>query len=78
MALSTAERQKRYRERHLGGEGAKECLQLFISISARAQLGRLARHHGYTVTKMVEVLAAQAEMALADTLTSARQKDYFG
>jgi hypothetical protein len=73
MALTTAEKQQRYRERHLGVHGTKERLQLFISVRAKAQLGRLARHHGYTVTMAIETLAAEAERALLDQLPERQQ-----
>jgi hypothetical protein len=36
MALTAAEQQQRYRERHLGIHGTKERIQLFISVHARA------------------------------------------
>src|SRR5260370_2304837 len=68
MAPTSAENQERSRERHLGLHGTKERIQLFISVQAKAQLGRLARHHGYTVTKMIEDLVAAAEQALLDRL----------
>jgi hypothetical protein len=68
MALTSAEKQQRYRERHLGLRGTKERIQLFISVQAKAQLGRLARHHGYTVTKVIEDLVAAAEQAHLDRL----------
>ncbi len=76
MALTGAERQRRYRARHLGIEGKKERLQLFIGIGAEAKLKRLALHRGYTVTKMVEVLAAEAEESLLDRLTPQQQAEY--
>ncbi len=68
MALTSAEKQQRYRERHLGLHGTKERIQLFISVQAKAQLGRLARHRDYTVTTMIEDLVAAAEQALLDRL----------
>jgi hypothetical protein len=61
MALTSAEKQQRYRERHLGVRGTKDRIQLFISVQAKAQLRRLARHHGCTVTKVIESLAVDAE-----------------
>lgn len=48
MALTSAEKQQHYRERHLGVR-TKDRIQLFISVQAKAQLRRLARHHGCTV-----------------------------
>jgi hypothetical protein len=76
MPLTAAEKQQRYRERHLGVHGAKDRIQLFISVQAKAQLGRLARHHGYTVTKVVETLAIDAERAILDQLPAKQQGVY--
>jgi hypothetical protein len=71
MALTAAEKQGRYRERHLGIDGAKLRIQLFVSVHSKAQLRGLARHYGYTVTKMIEQLAADAERALLDNCRGA-------
>ena len=68
MALTSAEKQQRYRERHLCVDGQKDRLQCMVSAHAKAQLTRLAHYHGYSVTALVEALAAQAERALVDTL----------
>jgi hypothetical protein len=76
MALTSAEKQQRYRERHLGIHGTKERIQLFISVQARAQLGRLAGHYGYTVTKVIEDLAADAERALLNRLPPRQRTAY--
>jgi hypothetical protein len=76
MALTAAEKQQRYRERHLGVDGAKDRIQLFISAQAKAQLRRLARHHGCTVTKVVETLAFDAERTVLDQLPPRRQSVY--
>ena len=76
MALTSAEKQQRYRERHLGVHGSKERIQLFISVQTKAQLGRLAHHHGYTVTKMIEHVIAGAEHAILDRLPRRRHSAY--
>jgi hypothetical protein len=76
MALTSAEKQQRYRERHLGIHGTKERIQLFISVQARAQLGRLAGHYGYTVTKVIEDLAADAERAVLNRLPPGQRTAY--
>jgi hypothetical protein len=76
MALSSAEKQRRYRERHLGIHGTKERIQLFISVQARAQLGRIAHHYGYAVTKVIEDLAANAERALLNKLPPRQRTAY--
>jgi len=77
MALSNAEKQARYRERHLGRHGEKARVQLFLSIGARAQLGRLARRKGYTVTALIEELAASAERRVTSQLSGKGLKVYY-
>jgi hypothetical protein len=77
MPLTNAEKQRAYRERHLGTDGEKARIQLFLSASAKAQLDRLARHKGYTVTAMVEELAAQAEQRIVNRLTGKAFKEYY-
>jgi hypothetical protein len=68
MAMTPAEKQRRYRHRHLGVDGQKQRLQCMVSVHAKAQLTRLAHYHGYSITALIETLAAQAERALVDTL----------
>jgi hypothetical protein len=46
MPFTNAEKQQRYRERPLGVEGKKARVLLFLSVTARARLNRLARHEG--------------------------------
>lgn len=47
MAQSNAERQRAYRQRHLKDiEGGGERLNTVVSVSAKAQLARLAQYHG--------------------------------
>ena len=58
MPLTNAEKQRAYRERHLRADGEKARIQLFLSATAKAQLDRLARHKDYTVTALVEEMAA--------------------
>ena len=77
MALSNAEKQRRYRERHLGVDGEKARIQLFLSATTRAQLDRLARHNGYTVTALIQELAANAEKRTVAKLTGKPLKAYY-
>lgn len=77
MGLTNAEKQQRYRERHLGVAGEKARVQLFLSAVTRAQLGRLARHHGYTVTALIEELAASAERRTVAKLAPKALKTYY-
>lgn len=77
MALTNAEKQARYRERHLGVDGEKARVQLFLNASTKAQLGRLARHRGYSLTMMIEELAARAERRTVASLTPKALKAYY-
>jgi hypothetical protein len=50
VTLTNAEKQARYRERHLGVDGEKARVGLNLNAGTRAKMGRLARHRGYTIT----------------------------
>ena len=64
MALSGAERQAAYRERHLKDENGKgERLSLVIDMHAKRALERVAACYGVTQRAMLERLLAQAEEA---------------
>jgi hypothetical protein len=41
MALTSAQKQARYRERYLGKDGTKIALHLFVEATTRAKLKRL-------------------------------------
>jgi hypothetical protein len=77
MPLTNAERQHAYRERHLGVDGEKKRVQLFLSAHARAQLDRLACHRGYTVTALIEEWAASAERRATARLSGKALKAYY-
>jgi hypothetical protein len=47
VALTNAEKQARYRERHLAVDGEKRRTMLFLNATTRAQLDRLAHRKGY-------------------------------
>jgi hypothetical protein len=76
MALTPAEKQRRYCQRHLGRHGNKATLQLTIDTHARAALRRIARHHGYTVTKLIEITAVRLERNILGRLSEAKRKAY--
>jgi hypothetical protein len=76
-AFHHAEKQRRYRERHLGA-GKKARIQLFLSIISRARLTRLARHQGVTVTALIEELSARAERRIVAQLKPKALKAYYG
>jgi hypothetical protein len=76
MALTSAEKQQRYRERHLGVHGSKERIRLFVSVQTKAQLRRLARHYGYTITRIIEDLVKDADRAILDQLPTRQHSTY--
>jgi hypothetical protein len=76
MALRNAEKQARYRERHLGENGGKRRLTLFIEASTGAQLDRLAHRKGYSVTAGGEELAASAERRITSKLSGKALRAY--
>src|SRR5215467_9713161 len=61
---------------HLGANGTKQRVQHFLSVPTKAQLDRLASYHGYTVTRMIEDLAAAAERKILDRLSPAEGRAY--
>jgi predicted DNA-binding ribbon-helix-helix protein len=77
MALSNTEKQARYRKRHLGVDGEKARVGLILDASTRAQMGRLARHRGYTITALIEELVESAERRVTTRLTGKARKRYF-
>jgi hypothetical protein len=77
MALTNAEKQARYRERHLGVNGEKRRLTLFIDATTGAQLDRLAYRKGYSVTAVVEELTASAERRITSKLSGKALRAYY-
>jgi macrodomain Ter protein organizer (MatP/YcbG family) len=76
MPLSNTEKQARYRERHLGVDGVKVRVGLILNVHTRAQLGRLARRLGYTITALVQELVESAERRVTGKLTGKALKAY--
>jgi hypothetical protein len=52
VALTNTEKQARYRERHLGVDAEKARVGLIPDAGTRAQMSRIARHKGYTITAL--------------------------
>jgi hypothetical protein len=78
MTLSNAERQARYRERHLKSiDGEKVRLSLFVDLYARIRLERIARHQGCTVTSLIEKWAAQTEHRIINRMTPKEEHAYY-
>jgi hypothetical protein len=77
MALTNAEKQARYRERHLGKDGTKIALHLFVEATTRAKLKRLARHKGCTLPALIEEWDTRADSRVADKLSGKARKAYY-
>jgi hypothetical protein len=75
MALSNAEKQRRWREAHLGADKVR--LSLVVSVPAATQLKRLARHRGISVTELIEDTARRAEGTTVAKMTAAEERRYF-
>jgi hypothetical protein len=64
MALTNAEKQASWRERHLKKEhGTKLRAQFIFDVSTRAQLKRIATHKGCSVTSLIKEWVASADVA---------------
>lgn len=61
MAMSNAERQKRYRQSRKGGVRNELQLKVWIDITLSGALVRLAKHHGITQKAVLERLISEAE-----------------
>ena len=57
--------------------GELERLNVALSVSAKAQLLRLARHYGVTLRETIERLAADAEGEAVERLPANEQRRYF-
>jgi hypothetical protein len=77
-AMTNAEKQACYRERHLGVDGEKVRVGLNLDAGTRAKMGRpLARHRSYTITDLVEELVERAEWRVTARLPSRALKAYY-
>jgi hypothetical protein len=76
VTLSNAEKQARYRERHLGVDGEKVRVGLNLNAGTRAKMGRLARHRGYTITALVEELVESEERRVRAKLSGKALRAY--
>lgn len=56
MALSNAEKQQRWREKHLGEDGGKAMLQVAVRKTTIDMLHRMARSEEVTIAGIVETL----------------------
>jgi hypothetical protein len=66
--LTNAERQARYREKHMESiEGDKERAQFIFEIGTKKRLERIPRHYGYlSATALIEQWAARVASEVAE------------
>lgn len=76
MGISSAEKQRRYRQRHLI-DGNAERISIVVQVTTKRALERLARHRGTTQRAVLEDLLAKAEAAATRPMSPAAQKVYF-
>jgi hypothetical protein len=77
MALTKAEKQARWCERHLKSEnGTKLGAQFIFDAGARAQLKRIACHKGCSVTSLIKEWVASAERRITHQLSGKALKQY--
>jgi hypothetical protein len=77
VPLTSAHKQARYRERHLGKGGTKIALHLFVEATTRAKLIRLARYKGCTMPALIEEWATRADSRVADKLSGKALRAYY-
>ena len=77
-AQSNAERQAAYRQRHLRDvDGRGERINMVVTVHAKAQLERLARHYGATQREVLARVLADAEGKVVDRLSRGEEKAYY-
>ena len=78
MGMSSAERQRRYRQRHLSDvEGTGARLNLVIDAQAKRTLTRLAACYGLTLRDALAQVLQRTETTLLETLPADQQSAYF-
>ncbi len=77
MAMTNAERQRRYRERHLRElDGQCKRIHLLVSLHAKRALERLASFHGVSQREALERALLETQVRVLDGLTGAEQNRY--
>jgi hypothetical protein len=76
MALTNAERQRAYRERHFA-KGTKSRLEFVLDAGTKAKLYRLARHKGCTAISLIDEWAGSAERRVTSRLSDKALKAYY-
>jgi hypothetical protein len=78
MALSNAEKQARWRQRHLKDEnGTKLRAQFVFDVSTTNQLKRVAAHRGRSVAALIREWAANAERRIVERISGKDLKRYY-
>jgi macrodomain Ter protein organizer (MatP/YcbG family) len=78
MAMTNAERQRRYRQKHLKDEtGGKERLSLMLDFRAKLTLDRLAKRYTVTQAELIERLLREEQDRLLETLNAEEQTAYY-
>lgn len=70
-----AERQRNYRQRHLGA-GTKAQLQVIVSLDTQLALKRLCRHYALTQADLLEQVLAGAQRRVLAGMTVAAQTQF--
>ena len=77
MAMTNAERQRHYRQRHLKAvDGSGERLSIILSLPAKKALERLASFHGTSQRETLERLILDAQAGTTRGLTPEQQDQY--
>ncbi|MBO9497742.1 hypothetical protein J7438_27205 [Thalassotalea sp. G20_0] len=76
MAMTNAERQRRYRERPRSGHHQQVRLSMTVSETTRHQLERLASFYGMTKRSMLEVLILAADEKVLAMLVDEDAAEY--
>jgi hypothetical protein len=65
--LTGAERQARYRKKHMESvDGDKERAQFIFAIGTKKRLARIARHYGLSATALIEQWTRQEASEIAE------------
>jgi hypothetical protein len=73
--LTNAERQARYRKKHLNADSDKERAQFVFAVGTKKRLGRIARHYRYpSATALIERWAVLAASKVAEQEQQARKE----
>ncbi len=75
---SNAARQAAYRQRHLYDvDGQGERINMVVTVQAKVQLERLARHYGVTRREVLARVLADAERKVVDGLSRGDERSYY-